>query len=268
MFPKKFVKSSELEFGMVLGNTIANQNGQVLINSGVRLSEIYIRAIKRWKIGGVYIIDDSPEQKRGNKVLKTIDDNTVNDKSVVSIAMSVRKRAAESLNYLYSNTDSSQFTNVTRSVVNDLFSAIQENNAVAVDINELKVCDEYTFKHSVDVATIAMIVAKEYGMEEHDVFEIGLSGLLHDIGKSRIPLEILNKPDRLTDDEYSLMKQHTIFGFEILKKRKDLDDRVKLGVLQHHEKENGSGYPYGLTGKQIGLFAKIITVADIYMMHL
>lgn len=264
MTPKKFVRTCELESGMILGNKITNQYGQVLINSGIRLSDIYINAIKRWKLGGVYIVDDTPASVMHRRVMESVDANTVEDRNNVSIAMSVRKRAAESLNFLYSNTDDERLTNITRLVVNDLLCAIRENNAVAVDINELRICDEYTFKHSVDVATISMIVAKSYGLSEHDIFDIGVSGLLHDIGKSKVPLEILNKPSRLTDDEYAVMKRHPAFGFDILRKRQDLSDRVKIGVLQHHEKENGSGYPLGLTGDRIGIFSKIITVADIY----
>lgn len=94
--------------------------------------------------------------------------------------------------------------------------------------------------------------------------EIGIAGLLHDMGKSKIPNEILNKPARLTDEEFQLMKQHALFGYQILKEKNDFNDRIMLGVLQHHEKLNGKGYPMGVGADKIHLYARIISVADIY----
>ena len=153
---------------------------------------------------------------------------------------------------------------VARSITNDLVKAIDDNDAIAVDISALKVSDEYTFKHSVDVATMAMIVSRQYGFNDEQVQQIGVSGLLHDIGKSRIPTEVLNKAQKLTDEEFALIKKHSLLGYEILKDKPELSNAVKMGVLQHHEKINGSGYPMGVTEEQIHIFAKIIAVTDIY----
>ena len=126
---------------------------------------------------------------------------------------------------------------VTRSITNDLVKAIDDNDAIAVDISALKVSDEYTFKHSVDVATMAMIVSRQYGFNDEQVQQIGVSGLLHDIGKSRIPTEVLNKAQKLTDEEFALIKKHSLLGYEILKDKPELSNAVKMGVLQHHEKD-------------------------------
>ena len=93
------------------------------------------------------------------------------------------------------------------------------NDAVAVDIGALKISDEYTFKHSVDVATMSMIVARKYGLDDKQVYEIGIAGLLHDIGKSKVPNEILNKAARLTDEEFAIMKQHSVYGYRILQSK-------------------------------------------------
>ena len=90
--------------------------------------------------------------------------------------------------------------------------ALEENDALAVDVGALKVSDEYTFKHSVDVASMGMIIAKNRGLSPKEVQQIGVSGLLHDLGKSRIPNEILNKPGRLTEEEFEVMKTHPVLG--------------------------------------------------------
>ena len=97
--------------------------------------------------------------------------------------------------------------------------AINDNAAIAVDINALKTSDEYTFKHSVDVATMSMVIAKKQGLKQEDIYNIGIAGLLHDMGKSKIPLEILNKPAKLNDEEFKIMKSHSVLGYEILKEK-------------------------------------------------
>ncbi len=109
-----------------------------------------------------------------------------------------------------------------------------------------------------------MIVAKQHGLKENQIFEIGVAGLLHDLGKSKIPNEILNKPARLTEEEFEVMKQHSVYGYKILKEKDSVSNQVLLGVLQHHEKVNGAGYPMGVSDKQMHPFAKILSVVDIY----
>ena len=100
-------------------------------------------------------------------------------------------------------------------------------------------------------------------MDDKTVYEIGISGLLHDVGKSKIPNEVLNK--RTADrSRISLMKQHSLLGYGILKEKEDLSNSIKLGVLQHHEKINGKGYPMSVAGDKINLFARIISISDIY----
>ena len=118
---------------------------------------------------------------------------------------SVKKRVAEGIQYLYQDTESSNFMDVTRSITNDLVKAIDDNDAIAVDISALKVSDEYTFKHSVDVATMAMIVSRQYGFNDEQVQQIGVSGLLHYFVYSKIHTEVLYKGHMLTDDEFSLI---------------------------------------------------------------
>ncbi len=152
----------------------------------------------------------------------------------------------------------------TNNVSSELMKALEENDALAVDVGALKVSDEYTFKHSVDVASMGMIIAKNRGLSTKEVQQIGVSGLLHDLGKSRIPNEILNKPGRLTEEEFEVMKTHPVLGYNMIKDKPELSTATKLGVLQHHEKMNGNGYPLKLQGDQITPFARILSVADIY----
>ena len=109
-----------------------------------------------------------------------------------------------------------------------------------------------------------MILAKQQGLSRKDIYEIGVAGLLHDVGKTRVPIDILNKPGRLDDKEFEVMKQHTVFGYRMVKDKPDFNEAISLAVLQHHEKINGRGYPLGANENQITPYAKILSVADIY----
>ena len=96
-----------------------------------------------------------------------------------------------------------------------------------------------------------------------DIHQLTIAGMVHDIGKTQIPDEILNKPGKLTDQEFAIMKKHVDIGYDILK-NKQIDNRIREAALFHHEKCDGSGYPFGLSGDKIPTFAKILAVADIY----
>jgi HD-GYP domain-containing protein (c-di-GMP phosphodiesterase class II) len=109
-----------------------------------------------------------------------------------------------------------------------------------------------------------MIIAKQQKLPANEIREIGISGLLHDIGKTKVPPEILNKPARLTDEEFEIMKQHSVYGYRMICDRPDFNQAICLGVLQHHEKMNGKGYPMGVAGDKISPYARIMAVADIY----
>lgn len=256
---------------MKIDQTIVDRQGRILIARGFLLDQYTIDAMLKLGIGGVYISEGEPEPEEEKKdkpiakeTLKTIEKLSVEDRAKVQLTESVKKRVAEGMQFLYSNTDADNFMDATNSITNDLMKSITDNDAVAVDINMLKVSDEYTFKHSVDVATMAMVVAKQHGMSEKDIHEIGIAGILHDMGKSKIPNEILNKPGRLTDEEFAIMKKHPVYGYNLLKGKPDLSNEILLGVLQHHEKMNGNGYPMGVNSSKISRFARIIAVVDVY----
>ncbi len=270
MVRRYFVATRLLKVGMRIDQSIVDGTGRILIARGADLDEYLISSLKRLGINGVYIREGEEEpiadieKETTPETLKKIENLTVKDRVKVKLSESVKKRVAEGISYLYSNTESTELTNVTKNIADELMKAISANDALAIDIGTLKVSDEYTFKHSVDVATMAMVVAKKYGFSDAEVYDIGIAGLLHDMGKSKIPNEILNKPGRLTDEEFEIMKQHSVYSYNILKNNKGLKDNIKMAVLQHHEKINGSGYPFGVDSSKISPFAKILSVVDIY----
>ncbi len=123
--------------------------------------------------------------------------------------------------------------------------------------------DDYTFHHSVQVGMISYFLAKWLDYSEMDSLFIGKSGYLHDIGKSRVDNTLLQKPAMLTTEEFEVIKNHTVYGSEIIEKSK-LGSEIAAVALQHHERLNGKGYPHGMTAKEIHPLAKIVAVADVY----
>lgn len=254
---------------MKLDHPVVDRLGRNLVARGAELDQYMIDSLIQMGIMTVYIQsneDDEPdkplvvsaEAKRKIAQLRT------EDPAKVSLSASVRKRVAEGIQFIYNSPDSKEATQATTSIATELLNAINSNDAIALDISALKTSDEYTFKHSVDVATIAMIVAKQQGFSDPEIHEIGVCGLLHDIGKTKVPLEILNKPGRLDDQEFTIMKQHSVYGYHMVKDRNEFSTAVCLGVLQHHEKINGSGYPMGVDDSKISPYARVLAVADIY----
>lgn len=124
--------------------------------------------------------------------------------------------------------------------------------------------DEYTYRHSIGVAIIARLIGIAKGMKSHELMELTMAAFLHDIGKAKIPDEILNKPGKLSAEEFNQVKQHTLLGYELISGMEGFTHRQALVVLQHHEREDGGGYPYGLTGDEIDPHSKIVAIADVF----
>ncbi len=145
-----------------------------------------------------------------------------------------------------------------------LYDEIDSKEHIMQCLSSLKAFDQYTYNHSINVALYGMLIAKWLGMGEEGVKDIVRAGLLHDIGKSQIPDEILNKRSPLSREEFELMKRHPALGF-FLARNSGIEQSVHLdGILMHHERFDGTGYPLGIRGRQISLSAKIIAVADVY----
>jgi putative nucleotidyltransferase with HDIG domain len=256
---------------MKLDHPVVDRLGRSLVARGAELDEYMIDSMVKMGIMSVYIQDgeEAEEEKQAEikaspAAQKQIEKLRTDDRSKVTLSHSVRARVAEGIQYIYNSPESEEFTQATSSIADDLMATIDENDAIAIDISALKTSDEYTFKHSVDVATISMVIAKQQNLPANEIREIGIAGLLHDIGKTKVPNEILNKPGKLTDEEFAIMKQHSVFGYRMVSARQEFSQAVCLGVLQHHEKLNGKGYPMGVDSSRITPYARILTVADIY----
>lgn len=150
------------------------------------------------------------------------------------------------------------------SVVNEIIGSVERNPGALVSLMRLKTQDEYTYLHSVAVCTLMVALARTLQLPEAQVRNAGLAGMLHDMGKARIPLTVLNKPGRLTDPEFALMRRHPQWGHEMLVESGGAGPLALDVCLHHHEKIDGSGYPEALAGERISLHARLGAICDVY----
>ena len=149
-------------------------------------------------------------------------------------------------------------------LVDEISSSVLRNPGALISLARLKTADDYTYMHSVAVCALMVALARQLGLDEKDTREAGMAGLLHDLGKALMPMDVLNKPGKLTDAEFTIIKSHPVEGHRLLVEGKSASATVLDVCLHHHEKVDGSGYPDRLPGDKISLHAKMGAVCDVY----
>ncbi len=149
-------------------------------------------------------------------------------------------------------------------IANEIYLSVVRNPGALISLTRLKNADNYTYMHSVAVCALMIALGRQMALDESLVKSLGMAGLLHDVGKMAIPDVILNKPGKLTDDEFVLVKSHPERGWEMLRDSAGVDEIALDVCLHHHEKVNGTGYPEKLSAENISMFAKMGAVCDVY----
>ena len=233
-----------------LGKTIFSSDGRILLQAGVRLKRSYIEKLKCHNIAELYVEDDISE---GIAVRDVVCDETRQEaKSIIKDVLKT---------YVLSNSINAEHA---MSAVDKIIDDILSHKDILVNLTDIKSIDDYTFEHSINVCILSVVTGIELGMSMPRLRELGLGALLHDIGKIKIPEQILKKPSVLTPDEFDEIKRHTVYGYEALKKNGNISVSSAMVSFAHHERLNGSGYPLQVKGESIHQFAKIAAVADVY----
>ena len=149
-------------------------------------------------------------------------------------------------------------------LVEEISNSVMRNPGALISLARLKTADDYTYMHSVAVCALMIALARQLGLDEQETREAGMAGLLHDLGKAMIPMEVLNKPGKLTDEEFAVVKTHPEEGHKLLLQGKGINEITRDVCLHHHEKADGSGYPKGLNNDSMSLYAKMGAVCDVY----
>jgi len=181
-------------------------------------------------------------------------------------ARGIHKRARNQIDSMFNDARMGKNIDVSgaRDVVSDLVDSIVRNPDAQLWLTNLRKRDEYTAIHSMNVCIFALTFARYLRFEEDEMNEIGIGAMMHDIGKMRVPLEILNKEGKLTKEEREIVKEHAQHGYDILKKSSDLPPSTLEIVYSHHERKQGTGYPRGLVEAQIHFYARIVAIVDVY----
>lgn len=241
---------------MVLAKAIRReQDGKILLRDHTVLKPFYIQRIKNLNYSYLYIFDPQ-ELEQEYLSLRPIKDETQQK------ALQLYQKTLERLQN--SNSKEKIDLNKYKEVINEIIDDILNNPQVIYNISDIQNYDHYTFTHSVNVTVLSILVGTSMGYARGDLEILGIGAMLHDIGKIFISPEILNKVSRLEPAEYEQVKAHTRKGYDLLKTKGAFTYLPAQIGLQHHEREDGTGYPRGVTGKSIHRFSKIVAVADVY----
>ena len=150
------------------------------------------------------------------------------------------------------------------SLVAEISDSVIRNPGALISLARLKTADDYTYMHSVAVCALMVALARQLGLSDAHTRTAGMAGLLHDLGKAAIPMSVLNKPGKLTDAEFTVVRSHPVEGYQMLKEGGSVEAAVLDACLHHHEKIDGTGYPDKLKGDKISLIARMAAICDVY----
>lgn len=249
----RYIPTLCLRDGMLVGKNVYGNTGQLLLTRGTTIKQCHIESVKKMGFSGIYIIDDL---SRDIEIENIVSDN-------------LRNRTVKGLKDVFisidgNSNDKHDKIDKLKLQVEDIVDEILRDNSLMVNMIDLKYFDDYTYQHSVNVAVLSIILGVALKFNRKNLYLLGLGALLHDIGKVFIDKDILNKPGKLTAEEFEIMKSHVNYGYDYLKKEFDFPVQSFMGALDHHEKYDGTGYPNKKSGSKISIFGRIISIADVY----
>lgn len=244
---------------------------KTLQNCGV--TEVWIDTNKGLDVvAGTVVSSEQEEELKIEIEMREIASETVTEVKRVSLheeverARKIHAKAREAVVSMFGEARLGRAVDVAGAgeLVDEINQSIARNSSALLSLARLKGKDDYTYLHSVAVCALMVALGRQLGLQGDELRDVGMAGLLHDVGKMLIPQEVLNKPGRLTDEEFELVKQHPTRGWELLKESKSVCGIALEVCLHHHEKVDGSGYPHRLSGDALTRVARMGAVCDVY----
>ena len=250
---KVLVPLKDLEENLVLPYSIVDQSGKILVKVGSRLTRAVLQSL--YELNQSFVIAEVVEEEKDSVIAKE------------DVPLQLKQETLEDLqSTLYDLAQGKKVSlDVLEKDTKNLIQAVELNPGLVVPITQLKKYDDFTFTHSLNVAIISLFMGKFLNLSKEALITLGLGALLHDLGKLKVPIEILHKPKELDEKEFLIVKKHPVDAKRILEEQTTPNSsKIRLIALQHHEKIDGSGYPFGLGSKETDLLSQITAVADIY----
>lgn len=240
-----YLRNADLTSGMCLAREItffdSSAGSVVTLKAGAKLTDMNITQMKKsGAVDGAYISVEKSEVRVISSINSEIKENAIsNIHSLADNFMDSGKGVTQS--------DIDKIGDTTEQLIDEL----ADKKDILINIADIKMYDDYTFHHSLSVAIMSIAIGLELGLDRSQLDELGMAGLLHDIGKTSVPIDIINKKSRLTDEEYNIIRMHPIYAANHLKERNLVSEACFCGIIEHHERWDGSGYPFRLREGQI-----------------
>ncbi len=259
---------SQLTPGMIVADSVYTFSNQLIIQAGVCLTDKIITRLKFYSVDLVHIRveDNTPEPLPIAPLVKELYlEKLKGSHEFIQFNQTLLKKVDTLKTTMQDLVDGSKEIDIQALYedVNSIIASSRNGLHVFDMLHCMRNYDDLTYIHSINVALICNVLGTWLKFTDKDLLTVTISGLLHDIGKITIPDEIIKKPDKLTPDEYSTVKEHAARGYNILNKL-DINIHIKMAAMMHHERCDGTGYPLGLRSQQIDKFAKVVMIADVY----
>lgn len=236
--------------GDVLGKNVMSSEGNILLRAGIKINNNYIDKLKSLGVYYLYISDER------------LDDIGEVDEEFEKL----KSKTLENMGEVIKNLNNGNKRRVRESLkcVEELVDYIIEIKDVRNSLNDIQAYDKYTYYHSLDTGILAAFLGVNLKYTRDELKKLAVGAILHDVGKIKIPSSIIKKRGKLTESEYKEVKKHPIYGAEMLKNVLGKPQPIIKSVLEHHERVDGKGYPFGLKGDKISSFGKVVSICDVY----
>lgn len=245
----RYVSSYCLRDNMKLAKNIYSDDERILLAANVILTKEYIESLQKLGVSGVYVEDEISQN--------------INIKSVISDEL--RVEAVKTIKDIYNNPNS-LIKNIDKieSIASKIMDEILNSKNIMINMIDMKTFNNYMYYHSVNVAVLSAVIGISLNFEKSKLEKLVSAALLHDIGKVFISKGILDKKEELTEEENDILKTHSEEGYKYIKNHYNIPVTSYVGILQHHERYDGKGYPDGKKGKEISHFGRIINICNVY----
>lgn len=243
---------NDVKENMVLAQDVVDKYGRILVTAGIPLKQELINLLKKHEIISISVRSD---KTTNYEISKTQD----------LISMDTRLKLISNVENAFTSSDGLvRHLTQLQNYVEDIVSSLVNSKNVLMYLDDVNCTSDYLFMHSVNVGLFSIVIGIAMNLPYDELCLLGMGGLLHDFGKTRITKQLLDKQGQLTPEEFNKIKEHAALGYNVLKVDTYLDYRITFMALQHHERCNGSGYPWGISRCQIHPLARIVAVADVY----